>query len=127
MQAPWGAVATVSPLQTGGQVPLGPAKMLADLTSTSAPCLSELGFHCWAETTDNLPYRREGQWRGQYAQMIPPPLQRASGLSFRILMTQRSVYGPDFLDVSSAPQTMRFSLVLVMTDGRGNRRQHSRQ
>ncbi len=84
MLAPWGAVATVSPLQTGGQVPLGPAEMLADLTSTSAPRLSELGLHCWAETADNLPHLRGGQWRGQYTQMIPPPLQRARSPSFRI-------------------------------------------
>ncbi len=39
MQAPGGAVATASPLQIGGQVPLGPVKMLADLTSMSEPRL----------------------------------------------------------------------------------------
>ena len=50
MWAPRGAVATVSLLQTGGQVPLGRAEMLAELTSTSANMyaarLPELALHC---------------------------------------------------------------------------------
>lgn len=94
--------------------------------ATSAPRLSELTLRCRAETADNLPYLEGGQWRGQYAQMIFPFCRERVVLALGYLVTRRIVYCRDFLDVSPAPQMLRcgFSSVQVMTDGRGNRKQH---
>lgn len=60
MWAPWGAEATASPLQTGGQVPLGQAEMLADLTSMSELRLLHACLN-GRVSADNLPYLGGGQ------------------------------------------------------------------
>lgn len=67
--------------------------MLADLTSkvgaTSAPRLSELVFHCWAKTADNVPHLGGGERRGHYAQMIFHFCGERAALALGYLVAQR--------------------------------------
>lgn len=122
MRAPQGALATASPLHTGGQVPLGPAKMVADLTSTSAARLSELALHAGQSA---LPQGRPEE--RSICSNDFPLLQSASGSSFRIFSDTEDCLLATFS--RCAPQTLRcgLSAVQVMTDGWGNMKQRPRQ